>query len=230
MRRSPPRYSAAVQNTLKVAHARAALGYPVGAEQGLEAAMELVARMDQTEQPENHFVFDAPKFDKFASEVYAEAGMATRAAYHARISIARSDHPDDRARHHPMRASAARVALASALADMDELEEACSVASEALQGALSDRGGPRPGRGPSSPPRGAARPSAGCASAGRRIPGRTEHPASRRIPVDAGTAGRAPAGLDPGVPIAAADRRRFRAKSEWSGRLRDWDGEEANQR
>jgi DNA-binding response OmpR family regulator len=54
-------------------------------------------------------------------------------AYHARISIARSDHPDDRARHHPMRATAARVALASALADMDEPEEACSVASEAFQ-------------------------------------------------------------------------------------------------
>ena len=133
VRRSPPRYSAIVQNTLKVAHARAALGDPAGAERALDATLTLVARMDQTDRPESHFVFDAPKFDKFASEVYADAGMPVKAAYHARISIARSDHPDDPARNHPMRASSARMALASALLDLGELEEACAAASTALK-------------------------------------------------------------------------------------------------
>ncbi len=59
--------------------------------------------------------------------------MPTKAAEHARISIARSDDAGDPARFHPMRASTARVALASALLDMGELDEACGAASAALR-------------------------------------------------------------------------------------------------
>jgi transcriptional regulator with XRE-family HTH domain len=146
MRRSPPRYSAMVQNTLKVAHARAALGDLAPAERALTSAGELVARMDQMDRPEFHFMFDAPKFDKFAAEVYAEAGMLPKAVEHARISIARSDDPTDPARFHPMRASTARVALASALLDMGGAGRGVQRCFSGPAGALPNRGSGQQGR------------------------------------------------------------------------------------
>jgi transcriptional regulator with XRE-family HTH domain len=130
---SPPRSSARVQNMLKVAHAAAALRDPTRSERALDAAAEVVAGMDPTDRPEHHFVFDAAKFDMFASHVYTEAGAAPKAAAHARISIERSDDPNNPARYHPIRAMAARVDLASALLELGELDEACGAATAALR-------------------------------------------------------------------------------------------------
>lgn len=131
VRASPPRSSAKVQNTLKVAHA-AALREPTRSERALDAAAEIVAGMDPTDRPEHHFVFDAAKFDMFAAHVYTEAGAAQKAAGHARNSIERSDDRSNPARYHPIRAMAARVDLASALLELGDLDEACGAASAAL--------------------------------------------------------------------------------------------------
>jgi hypothetical protein len=133
LRRSPPRSSAKVQNILKVAHATAALHDPTRSERALDAAAEVVAGMDPTERPEHHFVFDAAKFDMFAADVYTEAGAASKAVEHARISIARSDDTGNPARYHPKRASAARVDLGTALLELGELDEACAAATAALR-------------------------------------------------------------------------------------------------
>jgi transcriptional regulator with XRE-family HTH domain len=134
VRSSLHRSSAKVQNMLKVAHAAAALHDIPGAERALDAAADVVAGMDPTERPEHHFVFDAAKFDMFAAHVYAEVGASAKAAEHARIVIARSDDASNPARFHPIRASAARVDLAAALLELDELDEACGAAAAALRG------------------------------------------------------------------------------------------------
>jgi transcriptional regulator with XRE-family HTH domain len=133
VRTSPPRSSPKVQNLLKVAHAGAALRELHLAELTLDTAADVVAHMDPTDRPEHHFVFDAAKFDMFAAHVYTEAGAASRAAAHARLSIERSDDPTTPARYHPIRAIAARVDLAAALLVLDELDGACDAASAALQ-------------------------------------------------------------------------------------------------
>ncbi len=133
VRTSPPRSSARVQNMLKIAHAAAALREPARSERALDAAANVVAGMDPSDRPEHHFVFDAAKFDMFASHVYTEAGAARKAAVHARISIERSDDRSNPARYHPIRAMAARVDLASALLELGDVDEACGAAVAALR-------------------------------------------------------------------------------------------------
>ena len=133
VRSSLPRSSAKVQNMLKVAHAAAALHDLPRAERALDAAADVVAGMDPTERPEHHFVFDAAKFDMFAAHVYAEVGASVKTAEHARIVIAHSDDASNPARFHPIRASAARVDLATALVELGELDEACGAAVAALR-------------------------------------------------------------------------------------------------
>jgi hypothetical protein len=134
VRTSPRRSSALIQSLLKVAHAHAALGDPGAAERALDAAADVVAAMDPSERPEHHFMFDVPKFDKFAVAVYAEMGAASKATETARLVIARSDDPSNPARYHPMRAMGARADLATVLLEAGELDEACALAQAALGG------------------------------------------------------------------------------------------------
>jgi transcriptional regulator with XRE-family HTH domain len=134
VRRSPRRSSALIQSLFKVAHAAAVLRDRAGAERALDTAADVVAGMDPSERPEHHFVFDGPKFDKFAADVYAEMGAPAKTAEHAGLVIARSDDASNPARFHPMRASAARVDMASALLEMGDLDAACAMGRAALGG------------------------------------------------------------------------------------------------
>jgi hypothetical protein len=134
VRRSPRRSSALIQSLFKVAHAAAILHEPARAERALDMAADVVAGMDPSERPEHHFVFDGPKFDKFAADVYADMGAPAKAAEHAAIVISRSDDVGIPARFHPMRASAARADMASALLDMGDLDAACAMGRAAFGG------------------------------------------------------------------------------------------------
>jgi hypothetical protein len=133
VRTSPPRSSAKVQNMLKVAHAAAALHEFTRSERALDAAAEVVARMDPSDRPEHHFVFDAAKFDMFAAHVYTEAGAArrrpdTRATPSRARTIPATRRGTIRSGQWPL-----VWTLASALLELGELDKACGVASAALR-------------------------------------------------------------------------------------------------
>lgn len=137
VRYSPANSAASIANILKIANAWARLGNRLEAERAIERAGDRVSALPVPEYPDHHYAgFDPPKVDLFASRTYAWLDMPSKAEFHARRVIRQcGDRMSDpkRLRWTPGRLSMARLDLASALVAQGELEEACALATEALQ-------------------------------------------------------------------------------------------------
>jgi transcriptional regulator with XRE-family HTH domain len=114
-----PHASVAVQLAAQAAKAHARMGNKSEVRHELDKGFRLLAAHEHPSHPENHFVIDPDKWDFYAMDCYLMVGENKRATEHAHSVLELSERPDGTDKS-PMRASEARLALATvALRDGD---------------------------------------------------------------------------------------------------------------
>lgn len=116
------------------AKALARLGDAKAVGMALDAGRRRLDALPLASRPDNHFEVDHEKWDSYAMDVYRLVGSDDRAERHARAVIDASTRPDGTLSQ-PMRASEARLTLATVAARRGELEEAVALGVDGLSAA-----------------------------------------------------------------------------------------------
>jgi transcriptional regulator with XRE-family HTH domain len=124
-----------VQNTMKVAVAHAQLGDRLKAERTLEEAAAAVAAMPVPEYPDHHFVFDPPKLNHYASQLFTWLNVPELVEEHAREVLRQAQNPRWRT-WVPSRVANVRLDLAQVLLSQGRLDEASDEAVRSLEGLI----------------------------------------------------------------------------------------------
>lgn len=117
--KAAPHASVAIQLAAQAAKAHARMGNLSDVRRALDKGAQLLGQHDHPSRPDNHFVIDPTKWDFYAMDCYRIVGDNAHAAEHAREVLRLGERPDGTDRS-PMRASEARLTLATtALRDGD---------------------------------------------------------------------------------------------------------------
>lgn len=126
-----PGRSVAVQLLGQEAKAWARMGNHRHVTRALEKGRVLLDSLPFPERPDNHFVVDPDKFDFYAMDCYRLIGDDKLAEMHASEIIRKTMNPDGTSQS-PMRTAEARLTLAVVAARNGELDQALTIADEAL--------------------------------------------------------------------------------------------------
>ncbi|WP_245787102.1 helix-turn-helix domain-containing protein [Amycolatopsis saalfeldensis] len=126
-----PHASVAVQLAAQGAKAQARIGDKSAVRKELDKGARLLEAHEHPTRPENHFVIDPAKWDFYAMDCYRLVGENERAAEHAREIVRFSERPDGSDRS-PMRASEARLTLATVALRERDLDGATEWARKAF--------------------------------------------------------------------------------------------------
>jgi tetratricopeptide (TPR) repeat protein len=129
---APAGSSAWFMTACKIASAQAKLGRRREAERELERVHEeLARRTHEPENPQHHFVFDAPKVHQYAADVFAWLHAPRKAAQESRAVIDWAGNPTART-WNPTRTATAQVNLGQSLLEQGEIEAAVEIATRAF--------------------------------------------------------------------------------------------------
>ncbi|WP_236808268.1 helix-turn-helix domain-containing protein [Amycolatopsis albispora] len=123
--------SVAIQLIGQAAKAQARMGDKSAVRRELDKGAHLLERHERPLRPENHFVVDPLKWDFYEMDCYRMVGEDERAAEHAHEVIRLSERPDGTDRS-PMRASEARLTLATTSLRAGDLDGAVEWAQKAF--------------------------------------------------------------------------------------------------
>lgn len=126
-----PHASVAIQLAAQAAKAQARMGDKSAVRRELDKGARLLEGHEHPRRPENHFVIDPDKWDFYAMDCYRAVGENERAADHAHEIIRLSERPDGSDRS-PMRASEARLTLATVALRNKDLDGATDWARKAF--------------------------------------------------------------------------------------------------
>lgn len=126
-----PNTSVVVQLSAQSAKAAARMGHGQEVSRILDDGYRLLGKHERPTRPENHFVIDPRKWDFYAMDCYRFVGEDKRAAEHAHEVLRVSRRPDGTDRS-PMRATEARLTLATVALRQGDLDSAGSWTRRAL--------------------------------------------------------------------------------------------------